>query len=237
MLLRSLTKHVKDQNWFAVFLDFFIVVAGILIAFQINSWSDRQALQKSASASLTMLLDDLSKDIERLDIVAEAQKTRINAFHRVTLELMAPEPDFNKIAEDIDLGSDNSRTLLVRDTVYDTMEKEQQLLVLPLELRRKISVTYGYDFPTLATFGLSMDDNQDEVESRCGNLYWDVDMRVPISLAPEDLARLRNCFANLRDYSEWYLEESQGEFRQNAEALKTALEIELNVPPGAKATK
>ena len=40
MLLRSLTKHVRDQNWFAVFLDFFIVVAGILIAFQITNWNE-----------------------------------------------------------------------------------------------------------------------------------------------------------------------------------------------------
>lgn len=39
MLLRRITKHVKDQNWFAVALDFFIVVAGILIAFQITNWS------------------------------------------------------------------------------------------------------------------------------------------------------------------------------------------------------
>lgn len=39
MLLRSLTKHVKDQNWFAVALDFFIVVLGILLAFQITNWS------------------------------------------------------------------------------------------------------------------------------------------------------------------------------------------------------
>lgn len=29
MILRSITKHVKDQNWFTVGLDFFIVVAGI----------------------------------------------------------------------------------------------------------------------------------------------------------------------------------------------------------------
>lgn len=33
MLFRSITKHVKDQNWFAVALDFFIVVVGILLAF------------------------------------------------------------------------------------------------------------------------------------------------------------------------------------------------------------
>ena len=36
MILRRITKHVKDHNWFAVALDFFIVIAGILIAFQIT---------------------------------------------------------------------------------------------------------------------------------------------------------------------------------------------------------
>lgn len=49
MLLRSLTKHVKNQNWFAVALDFCIVVVGILIAFQITNWSEaryNRALEK-----------------------------------------------------------------------------------------------------------------------------------------------------------------------------------------------
>ncbi|GHA90434.1 hypothetical protein GCM10009069_11680 [Algimonas arctica] len=40
MRLRSVTKNVKDQNWLAVALDFFIVVTGILIAFQITNWSE-----------------------------------------------------------------------------------------------------------------------------------------------------------------------------------------------------
>ncbi|KJS39716.1 MAG: hypothetical protein VR74_00560 [Hyphomonas sp. BRH_c22] len=39
MILRRLTKHMEDQNWFAVGLDFCIVVLGILIAFQITNWS------------------------------------------------------------------------------------------------------------------------------------------------------------------------------------------------------
>jgi len=29
MILRSVMKHVRDQNWFAVGLDFDIVVAGV----------------------------------------------------------------------------------------------------------------------------------------------------------------------------------------------------------------
>jgi len=36
MILRPLTKHVKDQNWFAVGLDFFIVVFGVFIGLQMQ---------------------------------------------------------------------------------------------------------------------------------------------------------------------------------------------------------
>lgn len=36
MLLRRITEHVKNQNWFAVALDFLIVVVGLLIVFQIS---------------------------------------------------------------------------------------------------------------------------------------------------------------------------------------------------------
>ncbi len=39
MILRRVTGHVKAQNWFAVGIDFVIVVAGILIAFQISNWA------------------------------------------------------------------------------------------------------------------------------------------------------------------------------------------------------
>ena len=40
MRFRRVSEHVKDQNWFAVVLDFLIVVAGILIAFQITNWNE-----------------------------------------------------------------------------------------------------------------------------------------------------------------------------------------------------
>lgn len=44
MLLRSMTKHVNDQNWFAVFLDFLIVVMGVFVGVQIGNWN--QSLQQ-----------------------------------------------------------------------------------------------------------------------------------------------------------------------------------------------
>ena len=62
MLLRRITQHVKDQNWFAVALDFFIVVAGILIAFQITNWNEARL----ESEREIVLLERLHNDFERI---------------------------------------------------------------------------------------------------------------------------------------------------------------------------
>ena len=66
MLLRSITKHVKDQNWFAVALDFFIVVVGILIAFQITNWSQARNDGQLRMSYLERLESDLSQTIDYL---------------------------------------------------------------------------------------------------------------------------------------------------------------------------
>ena len=66
MLFRRISKHVKDQNWFAVALDFFIVVAGILIAFQITNWNEA----KSNKAGLVGSLERLNKEVsQNIDVI------------------------------------------------------------------------------------------------------------------------------------------------------------------------
>ncbi|MEZ5496921.1 MAG: hypothetical protein R3F25_08830 [Gammaproteobacteria bacterium] len=40
MLLRRITHHIKNQNWFAVLLDFVIVVAEVFIGIQIVNWNE-----------------------------------------------------------------------------------------------------------------------------------------------------------------------------------------------------
>ena len=62
MLLRSITKHVREQNWFAVALDFFLVVAGTLIAFQITNWNEARTDAILEREILANLLDDLRAD-------------------------------------------------------------------------------------------------------------------------------------------------------------------------------
>lgn len=40
MLLRRVTQHIKTQNWFAVLVDFVIVVVGVFVGLQVQDWND-----------------------------------------------------------------------------------------------------------------------------------------------------------------------------------------------------
>jgi len=65
MLLRRITQHVKDQNWFAVALDFLIVVVGILIAFQITNWNEARSNREEERIYLERMSADLVSTSER----------------------------------------------------------------------------------------------------------------------------------------------------------------------------
>lgn len=67
MLLRRLSQHVKDQNWFAVGLDFLIVVIGILIAFQITNWNTYRAERAQEVTYLSALERDITYSISVLE--------------------------------------------------------------------------------------------------------------------------------------------------------------------------
>ena len=62
MLLRRITKHVKDQNWFAVGIDFCIVVIGVFIGIQVANWNDESANNRKANEMFASVLVDLQND-------------------------------------------------------------------------------------------------------------------------------------------------------------------------------
>ena len=65
MILRSITKHVKEQNWFAVTLDFLIVVVGVLLAIQVANWNESRAERALEKQYLSLLVRDL-KSIDNM---------------------------------------------------------------------------------------------------------------------------------------------------------------------------
>jgi hypothetical protein len=62
MILRRLMKHIKEQNWFAVGLDFGIVVLGVIIGFQVTAWNEGRGDAIRADAYLERIHSDLAAD-------------------------------------------------------------------------------------------------------------------------------------------------------------------------------
>ncbi len=69
MLRRRITEHIKAQNWTAIGLDFFIVVAGILIAFQITNWNEARDARSLEREYMTLL----TRDLKAIDDTLTAQ--------------------------------------------------------------------------------------------------------------------------------------------------------------------
>ena len=62
MILRRIAEHVKAQNWFAVTVDFVIVVLGVFVGLQAQEWSGRKADRQRERQLLENMRADLAID-------------------------------------------------------------------------------------------------------------------------------------------------------------------------------
>lgn len=63
MILRRLMTHVKAQDWFAVALDFLIVVMGVFIGTQVANWNAARLDRERADGYLARIGADIAADL------------------------------------------------------------------------------------------------------------------------------------------------------------------------------
>ena len=62
MILQTLTRAIRQQNWFAVCVEFMIVIAGVVIGFQVTAWSERQSEMREGQRYTADLIADLERE-------------------------------------------------------------------------------------------------------------------------------------------------------------------------------
>lgn len=87
MILRRIKAHVEKENWFAVFLDFCIVVIGVFVGLQVANWNENLSEDRRERAYLERLdkeFDVVEARISRAIVVGEirarATETLLNAW-------------------------------------------------------------------------------------------------------------------------------------------------------------
>jgi len=79
MILRRVTEHVKAQNWFAVGIDFLIVVVGVFLGIQVANWNNLRIDRANERVYLEALAEDVRKDLADIEVTIAVETTRISA--------------------------------------------------------------------------------------------------------------------------------------------------------------
>ena len=146
MLLRRITQHVKAQNWFAVGLDFLIVVIGVFVGLQVNNWNEVRAERADEHAALERLFLEAQNAYGAISVRLERTQ-RINKIRRNAIAFVdgdAPLPGntlpikigINTMAQFPPLG--------VVSVAYDELKSSGQMqLIRSAEIRDTISAFHA----------------------------------------------------------------------------------------------
>ena len=67
MILRRVIKHVKNQEWTAIAIDFLIVVVGVFVGLQVNTWNEARVQAQTARVYIERIREDLAANQEDLE--------------------------------------------------------------------------------------------------------------------------------------------------------------------------
>jgi len=99
MILRRVIKHVRNQEWTAIFIDFLIVVAGVFVGLQAQQLAVDRENRRSEAIYLKRLHEEVLQTLQlREDNVGRRFKTKeaLNNVYRILLGDGAPSKFSNK---------------------------------------------------------------------------------------------------------------------------------------------
>lgn len=131
MLLRRVTQHVKQQNWFAVGVDFVIVVVGVFIGIQVSNWNEAQKEKAEEQRAIVRLDDEFRAIQSSLEVQIRARKEWAEAMLPLirTLEGIGPPASDLEIKAGIDAATSAGR-LPGRSATYVQLTAGGQLTSL-----------------------------------------------------------------------------------------------------------
>lgn len=91
MILRRITEHVRTQNWFAVMLDFVIVVVGVFIGIQVSNWNDAQARLADERVVIERLITEYNVNLAKLADNKTSHEGVLVATNQL-LSMIGPDP-------------------------------------------------------------------------------------------------------------------------------------------------
>ena len=143
MVLRHIYEHVRSHNWFAVAVDFVIVVLGVFVGIQVSNWNAEYIQRREARIYLERIREDNVATAERLtDVIATNETIRSHALAALDAFDRAPAELGEEFLVDAYLAA-SSWTGTVERSSYDELLSEGAAHSIPdIELRLRLANYY-----------------------------------------------------------------------------------------------
>jgi len=143
---RRIAEHVKEQNWFAVAIDFVIVVVGVFVGIQVSNWNADRIDRIKARAYLERIKADLDADLtgyaDRLDFWG-----KVSAYGAGALDYAETGDAGDRSQWDLLLAyfqASQVAEFITTRTTYDELKSGGELgLIADLELRNGLAQYYA----------------------------------------------------------------------------------------------
>lgn len=132
MRLRSISKNLKEQNWFAVFLDFFIVVSGVFIGIQLGNWNDLRHTRLAFTEASGNLAAEHRANLETVDSFiedVEARKKLVQGAIAALRECASSDEAIEQVLQGANAAR-GTATLRLRQTALSTITNHDAYLSL-----------------------------------------------------------------------------------------------------------
>jgi hypothetical protein len=77
MIVKRVAVALRRQDWTAVTIEFFLVVAGVLLAFQINEWANQREARAEQTAATVRLLDEAELTVAYMRAGVDIQRSLV----------------------------------------------------------------------------------------------------------------------------------------------------------------
>ncbi|MFK8032412.1 MAG: hypothetical protein AB8G18_19485 [Gammaproteobacteria bacterium] len=141
MIFRRIKAHIEKENWFAVFIDFAIVVVGVFIGIQVANWNETRILKTEEAAFLTRLNQETvsAEALIRGSIGRQNRRFQVFASGLTKLAAEDPYPLTDDECQGLSASAIVSSAVPILPSVEELQQNRGMDLISDTELKRALS--------------------------------------------------------------------------------------------------
>lgn len=146
MILRRLANALKRQDWATVLIEFFLVVAGILVALQADDWAQERENRAKEQLALERLFIEAQAAVDYLDERLERHQGWVDGAEEAIAAFHEPRtPEAEKLMEEKAFYAYFYPPLTLQRVAFDELSASGGMeLITSAAVRRDIALYYAY---------------------------------------------------------------------------------------------